>query len=349
VRNLATASSVSALVGLLLLGPLVLLFGLNGALVHITLFAVVGYVVSLWARRRASRQAGVTITLLARPSLSATRALLSYGSANAVTRIVETASLLVVRTQIVHTLGVAQNGIYQVIFSIPAQFLTVIIGALSSYSFPLISGLQDREEITAAINTALRFTLLATTPLLAALLLFGRPVIVAFYSREFLPAADFMPVELLGDFFKMISWALGLSLLGRGHLVAFAILEVGWSAVFTAGVVSEVAQLGLWCAVGSYLLAHVLQAGATYAYQRRFEGFRLTAANARLLVCSCLLTLGAAVGAASGQWAYQLLYTAVALVAWLLLGTESVERTAAWSSAKSRLKLAVSLRGASAS
>ena len=41
---------------------------MNGALVHIAAVSIVGYAVSLWARRRASREAGLAITAFARPS-----------------------------------------------------------------------------------------------------------------------------------------------------------------------------------------------------------------------------------------------------------------------------------------
>ncbi|HET6317553.1 MAG TPA: oligosaccharide flippase family protein, partial [Chloroflexota bacterium] len=341
VRQLATTSSTTAVLGLLLLGPMVMLFGLNGALVHVAAVSLVGYGVCVWARRRASRQAGLAITALARPSLSAVKDLLSFGSANAATRVVETAAMLLVRTSIVTALGVAQNGIYQVIFSLPAQFIGIITGALASYAFPLISGLDDRDEITRAINTALRFALLATTPLIAGLALISRPAIVALYSHEFLPAADFLPFELLGDFWQVVSWALGLSLLGRGHLVAFTVLEIGWSAVFALGSISQLGRLGLWAPTVSYIAAHALLAAATYAYQRSREGFRLSAANGRLLVCSGAVTIGSAVTATSGHWEYQLLYTPAALAVWVLLGTEPVERALVWQQTRGWLRMGV--------
>jgi antigen flippase len=347
VRHLATISSATALVGLVLLGPLVLVFGVNGALVHIAAVSIVGYAVSLWARRRASREAGLAITAFARPSAAALKTLLSFGSANAITRVVETAGLLLIRSSIVTTLGLAQNGIYQVIFSLPAQFIGIITGALAAYAFPLISGLDDRDEITRAINTALRFALLATTPLIAVLALLGRPAIVALYSRDFLPAADFLPFELLGDLCQVVSWALGLSLLGRGHLVAFTLLEVGWSAVFVLGAVSQTGLLGLWAPTTSYLVAHALLAAATYIYQRSREGFHMSAANVRLLACSGFVSVGAALAATTGHWQYQLLYTAAALVAWALIGTEPVERSLAWRETRGWLRVLAPARSAS--
>jgi len=47
----------------------------------------------------------------------------------------------------------------------------------------------------------------------------------------------------------------------------------------------------------SYLVAHALLAAATYIYQRSREGFRMSAANVRLLVCSGCVAVGAALAA----------------------------------------------------
>jgi PST family polysaccharide transporter len=337
VRYLATATSATAVVGVVLLFPMVLLFGLNGALIHIALFSLAGYLLTLWVRLRASRDAKLKISLLAAPSLAAIGILLSYGSANAIGSIVRTANLLLVRTFIIDNFGIDQNGIYQVVWAMPGQVLSIVIGALSSYAFPVVSGLRDRDEITDAINTALRFTLLATTPLVAGVMLFRYPVIVALYSHDFLPAVTYLPFQLLGDFLKTITWALGLSLLGRGHLLAFTLLELGWNAIYTTGVFT-LARFGLWCAVVSYVVGYLVHTSATYLYQFKREGFRLSRANTRLLASSSVLLVGEALVTVTGRGEYQALYTATGLLAWVSLGTLREERAAAWRGVRAGLR-----------
>jgi O-antigen/teichoic acid export membrane protein len=339
VRHLAIATSVTAILALVLLGPLVLALGVNGALLHIAMASMLAYVFSVWVRHRACRQEGFGVSAITAPSLPALRSLLSYGSANFVVGSGYTGSLLFARALIVNDLGIEQNGIYQVLWSVPSQALSVVFGVLSTYCFPLISGLRDQDEIVDAINTALRFALMAATPLITMLVLLGGPAIVTLYSAEFLPAAAYLPAQLLGDFFKVVAWALGLSLLGRGHLAAFTVLGLAWNAVFAGGVLLLVPQLGLWGAVASYVAAYGLYAAATYIFQHWREGFRLTGAGTRLLACSGGVMLGAVVVAADGDPAYQLLYTVVGLPLWVLLGTSRNEREEAWRRAQLRCAL----------
>src|SRR5262249_31380143 len=123
--------------------------------------------------------------------------------------------------------------------------------------------------------------------------------------------------------------------------------EIGWTAVFSLGALSQTARLGLWGPTASYLVAHFLLAAATYAYQRSREGFRLSAANTRLLVCSGGGAVGAAVAAAAGGWGQPLRYTAGALATWLLVGTEPVERAKTWRWTSGWLRMRVLARSVS--
>jgi antigen flippase len=334
VRHLAVSGSVSAILGLILLVPLVFGFGLPGAFVHIAVFAIATYVLSYWARVLAAGHRGFAVSPLSRPSLGALRILLSYGSANAIAGIANTATLLIIRTYIINSLGAEQNGVYQVVWSIPSQILSIIFGALSSYAFPLISGLREQHRISEEINVALRFSMLLAAPIVCIMVVMSGPLVSLFYSRQFLAAVPLLPLQLVGNFFKIVAWAVGLSLLGRKHLVAFTSFDLIWNAIFAVGVFLLLGRVGLFGAVVSYAIGYIIHAIIVYLYQRDREGFRLTAANVRLLACSCVLVGGAAVCAASGRIEYQSLYTVIALLLWAALGTLHHERTQAWTTAK---------------
>jgi O-antigen/teichoic acid export membrane protein len=345
VRVLTIATSAAAVLGLGLLAPLVLLFGLNGALVHIALFALLTYALSYVARRRAAWQAGFHITLASLPTWRSFQVLLSYGSANAVAGVLNTATLLLVRSYLIETLGLEANGIYQVLLGIPSQTLIVVLNTLSAYAFPVVSGMRERADVNGALNMALRFTLLSSTPIILGLVLFAAPLIRLLYSSEFLPASVFLPLQVLGDFFKMVAWAVGLSLLGRGHLVAFTLLDTVWNVVFAVGVLFLVPRVGLLGAAASYAVAYAIHATATYTYQYRREQFRLHSRNLRLLAASAVLLVGAVGAAQFGQFALQVVYTAVGLGVWIYRGTERTEWMMVWQTASSRLPLKLAKLG----
>jgi PST family polysaccharide transporter len=330
VGLLASANVIAAILGLLLLIPLVFVFGLSGALVHITLFSLIVYLSNLWARRQACRTAGFGVTPMARPRLTEFGSLASYGSANAISTIANNASLVFVRTLVINLLGVSQNGIYQIVWVVPTQALNLVFNPLSAYAFPHISGLKTWRETSTAINTSLRFALLMTTPLVTGLILMSQPLVLALYSPSFLPAAGYLQLQLLGDFPRTVALVVGLSMVARGHLRAFTGLYLLFNVVFSVGALVLLPRFGLWGAVGSYVLANTVHATATYLYQRRLEGFRLTAENVRLLGGSVVLLLGAITIAWTGSFPGEIGYGAVGLAVWSLIVTSQGERAEVW-------------------
>ena len=68
---------------------------------------------------------------------------------------------------------------------------------------------------------------MALALLAVVILYFSRSLLVAvMLSSAYAGAADYMPVQLLGDFFRVGGWALGLVLIARRETKKFLILEV---------------------------------------------------------------------------------------------------------------------------
>ena len=60
-----------------------------------------------------------------------------------------------------------------------------------------------------------------------AALYFGRSLLVyVMLSSEYAGAADYIPMQLLGDFFRVGGWALGLVLIARRETKIFLTLEI---------------------------------------------------------------------------------------------------------------------------
>ena len=78
--------------------------------------------------------------------------------------------------------------------------------------------------------------------LVAVLILyFGRSLFVALMlSSAYAGAADYMPMQLLGDFFRVGGWALGLVLIARRETKKFLILEICSELVLASATVAFV-------------------------------------------------------------------------------------------------------------
>ena len=68
------------------------------------------------------------------------------------------------------------------------------------------------------------------------ILYFGRSIVVAvMLSSSYAGAADYLPVQLLGDFFRVGAWALGLVLIARRETKVFLTIEICSQMVLACG------------------------------------------------------------------------------------------------------------------
>jgi PST family polysaccharide transporter len=69
-----------------------------------------------------------------------------------------------------------------------------------------------------------------------AVLYFGRSILVqVLFSQAYMGAVDYLPLQLVGDFFRAGGFALALVLIARRETVAFLSVEVGSEFLLAAG------------------------------------------------------------------------------------------------------------------
>jgi PST family polysaccharide transporter len=338
LRAYSRALVTTAALGLLAMIPLVLVWGLRGAAVHLLVLALLGYLV---ARREAHRamDAPARDTMRAAPfDTQVARQLFRFGAANLLPFALTLAFPFVVRVQIVRDLGLTQNGIYQALLAISVQFLTVPLNAMTAYSFPKISQLQDRDAINREVNNAVRAAVLFSCAGILVILL-GRDVAVRLlFSDRFLDAVPLFPVQLCGDLLKAVGFAVQLPLLPQERYRARNIMALVHYGTFAAIVFAVPPHLRLWGAVWGHTLSWGVHAVMHVIYLRRTSGFRFTPANLRLLV----LSLVAAVAVAALPFpdvGWRLVGVGVA-VAWALLSVQRREIRHALDAVRARLEAA---------
>lgn len=125
---------------------------------------------------------------------------------------------MAVAAWVVHELGLAQMGIYQVVITFATVYMVIPMHAMNGYVFPLIAGSQTREEINEAINESTRFLLFVLVPVVLLVMIFPEFLIYFFFSADFLPAAPILQVQLLNTLFILFSYSYSMALVAKGKL-----------------------------------------------------------------------------------------------------------------------------------
>jgi PST family polysaccharide transporter len=197
----------------------------SGRLSVLSIVATQSVVAGIFAAQIASR-AGFSLREIRKSALDIRAPWLSYALMGIVPMLLSPVVLTFMRQTVGDNLGWDAAGIWQGIWKI-SDFLTAFFSAiLGVIILPRVSAKMTKSEFWGMFRPIFLKTMLLA--LVAVLILyFGRSLLVAvMLSSSYAGAADYLPVQLLGDFFRVGGWALGLVLIVRRETKKFLTLEI---------------------------------------------------------------------------------------------------------------------------
>lgn len=232
VDRLTRANVVSAILSILVLVPLTLAYGLTGAVSTVVVLSVVQAAIFVWAlgrayAARAWRFAGAQL------DRHTARELLAYGGIVLLGGVVSWGSVLVVRTLTLRELGQSANGLYQVVFGLSTQYITMFMTWMAAYVFPRVVAEGRSAKLGQLLNSGLRANLAIMVPILVVSIALREPFIRIFYSSAFASAAPLIPVQVVGDYVRIVGWSFAVCLFAigrtRSHLAVVSAQSIAWA------------------------------------------------------------------------------------------------------------------------
>ena len=197
----------------------------TGRLSVLSIVATQSVVAGVFAAQIASR-AGFSLNEIRKTALDIRAPWISYALMGIVPMVLSPVVLMFMRLTIGENLGWNAAGIWQGIWKI-SDFLTAFFSAiLGVIILPKVSAALTKSEFWGMFRPVLMKTM-ALALVAVAILYFGRSLLVTvMLSSAYAGAADYIPMQLLGDFFRVGGWALGLVLIARRETKKFLILEI---------------------------------------------------------------------------------------------------------------------------
>ena len=206
----------------------------TGHLSVLSIIATQSVVAGFFAARVASR-AGFNVKTFRQSVQDIRGPWLSYAVMGLVPMIVAPLVLMFVRSLVGSELGWNAAGIWQGVYKISDFFASIFSAILGVLILPRISREMTRESFRKEFYPIF-LRMIGFTFVFCIAIYFGRDLVVAILlSSTYAPAADYMPIQLLGDFFRSGGWCLGMVLIARRETMAFLIIEVGANLLFAVG------------------------------------------------------------------------------------------------------------------
>ena len=197
----------------------------TGRLSVLSIVATQSVIAGIFAAQIASR-AGFSLKEIRKTALDIRAPWMSYALMGIVPMILTPVVLTFMRLTIGENLGWNAAGIWQGIWKI-SDFLTTFFSAiLGVIILPKVSAKLTKSEFWGMLRPIFIKTM-ALALVAVAILYFGRSLLVTvMLSSAYAGAADYIPLQLLGDFFRVGGWALGLVLIARRETKKFLTLEI---------------------------------------------------------------------------------------------------------------------------
>ena len=253
-KNFVALNIVTSVIGLIFTISLVLLFSLKGALIAtVTYQGVVLFVTLFYLRKSTWFKKSM---LLGAWDKEVIRKFLSYSVMALVSAATLPVSQLLVRSYLINNYSVASAGFWEGMNRISGLFLLFFVNSFSVYYLPKLSEIQDKQVLRREIiNTYKIFAPILFVALLGLYLLKDL-VISILFTKEFYPMKELFFWQLLGDFFKIISWILAFVMVAKSMTKIYIITEILFAALFVGTSYIFINKFGVIGATESYFVTY---------------------------------------------------------------------------------------------
>ena len=145
--------------------------------------------------------------------------------------------LTAMRSYIGSEFGWNAAGIWQGVWKISDFFASGFSAILGVILLPKISDRLSKKEFWSMFYPVLAKMFGLTFAVIAVIYFCRHLVVSLMLSDSYAAVADYMPLQLVGDFFRTGGWALGLVLIARRETVKFIVAEVLGNAYLLVGTI----------------------------------------------------------------------------------------------------------------
>lgn len=256
ITEMAKVAIIGGLIGLVVTIPIYYFWRLDGIIPALILNAAIGlFCAEYYYRKQGIKKIGISNHVAFERGLSS----LKLGAYIVAGGFIGTLSMFAVRAFISHNIDVEAAGLFQASWVITNVYFGVVLRSMGADFFPRLSAVsQDDVEMKRLVNEQSYIVLVLGTLVILILLLFSKPVLSLLYSDQFVYADGVLKWQLLGTFFKIVSWPMSFILLAKNRGFVFLITEVVFYGVYLLASYLLYSYCGLEAAGLGYFVAYAV-------------------------------------------------------------------------------------------
>jgi PST family polysaccharide transporter len=235
----------------------VALFLYTGKLSVLLIIATESIIASLFALIIASK-AGFSFNAIKHTVLDIRKPWVSFALMGLVPMILTPLVLTLVRSFIGLKLGFDAAGIWQGIWKISDFFASIFSAIIGVILLPKISSSLTKEKFNEIFYPTFLKFIAIVTGIIFCVFIFRSQVILLMLSNKYIGAADYIPYQLIGDFFRSISWCFGFVLMAKLKTKSFIAIETFSQLFFAIATYFGILFFGFYGPIFAYALENFI-------------------------------------------------------------------------------------------
>lgn len=290
ISELAKSMIWGSLIGLVVTIPIYYIWRTDAIIPAFILSALIGFLcVEYYYRKQGIKKVQVSV----QESLISGLAAFKLGIYIVVAGFVGTFSMFLIRAFISRNIDLDAAGLFQSAWMITNVYLGLILRAMGSDFFPRLSAISaDKEKSKTLVNEQTYIVLVIASPIIVGLLLFSDFALSILYSSEFVYANTILKWQILGSFFKVLSWPMAFILLAKGKGGLFLLTEIVFYLVYLLFSYLLYPVYGLDASGIGYFIAYIVYLPMVFFIVRAISGFVWNRDILRMGLINLLLIVG---------------------------------------------------------
>lgn len=230
IKKLITARILTSVLGLISTIILVVLGGVEGALLALIISQIIGFGILIYYSKSSTWFSKANF--LNSWDQDVFKKLSHFSLMTFVSVILLNIRQIYLRDYIIVQLSPESAGYWQAIWKISELYLTVITFSLSVYYLPKLSAIQDKKELQQEIFKGYKFLIPIVLILSISIFILRDLIIYILFTPDFHAVRDLFFYQLIGDIFKIASWILSFLMVAKAMTKTFIITEIIFISLF---------------------------------------------------------------------------------------------------------------------
>jgi PST family polysaccharide transporter len=216
IRTFFLLSVINGIYSLVFTTSLIILLGLDGALIALVTNQSIIFLVTLWFIRKHNiiRYSNFNQKF----STPDARKLFKYSTLAILSSVLYQGYFLFTRELLIQTNGLELSGLWQGMVFISLTYCGIFFSIFSTYYLPKLSETNERNLLFSELRHGLYLFIPILVILIAAVYILRDFIIITLFTKEFSPMRELFFFQLAGDFLKIISFLFSTILAAKAKI-----------------------------------------------------------------------------------------------------------------------------------